>query len=432
MLGTQPGMETWLNEVKAVLIKGKLHRDKLQYAFQSVIDQYEILRTSFELAPKPLQIVSKDFQVPFYTETLSHLSTPVKKDRIAAILKAEREWVFDLQKLPLIHLRLIELASNEHLLILNNNHIISDGWSMGVLIQKVIYAYNQLVHGKKIDLPSISIQYSDYSRWSTQLLGTQKVQNMGVYWLKKLGGKLAQLQLPTDYERTNSLGIEGGTQKTILDAHCIKFLQRFQKENNLTLFQSFLVIVKSLFFRISGQTEIVLGTHIALRNHPQLDDQIGIMLNYLVLRNYLDPSKSLGEFASTVQKSLLEGIENGLYPFPLLTQSVEQDEEQGRHPLFSVLILEKINENTITGMDGVEIEWYSNMPPKSRYDLVFLIQEEDGKIEIDIDYKKSLFKASTIKAMIYWIHKFLKHLPYSKDSILAESLPLWTHIKDSE
>jgi non-ribosomal peptide synthetase component F len=221
------------------------------------------------------------------------------------------------------------------------------------------------------------------------------------YWLTKLNGKLSRLNLPTDFDKNEETSFLGNEITFRLSDHEMKMLTQLSIKHNTTLYMNFLAIVSHVLFELTRQRDILVGTPVTGRIHPSLENQVGLYVNYIVLRTKILEVEKLNTFFRNIKETVIGGFENQIYPFPWLVGEVDYEYNPLYNPLFDVLVMEKINEGEITGMNGVSIEWYKQEYILSRYDLCFYINNCGSYLELSIKYKKELFLESTIEKIKY-------------------------------
>ncbi|OQX12204.1 MAG: hypothetical protein BWK80_43990, partial [Desulfobacteraceae bacterium IS3] len=275
---------TAYNQSAGFLFKGDLNISALKRAVYTVCQRHESLRTSFvTVNGEPRQKIRA---IPELEITELDLRDAENKDESAkGYAGKEANLPFDLEKGPLLRVKILRLYDDSRLLLLNIHHIICDGWSVVLFENEILTLYKSFTKGEPAHLPPLKIQYKDYSAWHNRLLESDNIRASQEYWHKKLSGELPVLNLPTDYPRPAALTYKGNTATHLLSAELSASLDKFCREKEVSLFMTLLAGAKVLLHRYTGQNDIIIGSPIAGRIHPDLENQIGFFVNTLALRD---------------------------------------------------------------------------------------------------------------------------------------------------
>jgi amino acid adenylation domain-containing protein len=406
------------NMPASLLFEGKLNRNCLTDAFNELIRRHESLRTSFIFAEGELrqQIQNiTDFQIP-YTE-LTAETNPEESARKKYIQEAMTP--FDLEKAPLIRVSLIKLTQDRHIMLFNMHHIISDGWSSGVLIRETCRLYRAFCKGRSSPLPRLRIQYRDYAAWQNQLLKSGEMEKHRSYWLERLSGEIPALALPTDFPRPAVQSFKGNMLSFTLVSEHTEKLRIFSREQKVSLFMTLLASVKVLLCRYTGQEDIIVGSPIAGRNHADLEDQIGFYVNTLVLRDQVRSDESFLTFLKQIKQTATQAYDHQIYPFDKLTDDLKLRRDLSRSPLFDVLVIMQNNEPAELTLPGVRIEPLEQTPPISKFDLTFEFWEDKTELLINLKYNTDLFRKDRIERINTHFQELIR-------SILKDAAqPIW-------
>ncbi|UJT96764.1 condensation domain-containing protein [Pseudomonas aeruginosa] len=277
------------NLPSAVRLNGPLDRQALERAFASLVQRHETLRTVFprgaddSLAQAPLQ---RPLEVAF--EDCSGLPEAEQEARLREEAQRESLQPFDLCEGPLLRVRLIRLGEERHVLLLTLHHIVSDGWSMNVLIEEFSRFYSAYATGAEPGLPALPIQYADYALWQRSWLEAGEQERQLEYWMARLGGGQSVLELPTDRQRPALPSYRGARHELQLPQALGRQLQALAQREGTTLFMLLLASFQALLHRYSGQDEIRVGVPVANRNRVETERLIGFFVNTQVLRADLD------------------------------------------------------------------------------------------------------------------------------------------------
>ncbi|MCD6571340.1 MAG: amino acid adenylation domain-containing protein, partial [Deltaproteobacteria bacterium] len=267
----------------AVVLEGDLDVGAMRDALQAVVDRHESLRTIFkDIEGNPVQVISDDFEVDLGVVDL--VDRDASEDVLREVALEEVMRPFDLSKGPLFRTKLFKISDTSYLFVFTMHHIISDGWSMEILIKEVVSSYIALSKGEKPDFPELRIQYKDFAYWQNKLLEDGSLKDQEKYWLKKLGGSLPVLDLPTDRPRPPVQTQNGSVHRFSIDGALTSRLKELSKGHDVTLFMILLGAFGVLLNRLTHQEDIIIGSPIAGRNHPDLESLIGFFVNTLALR----------------------------------------------------------------------------------------------------------------------------------------------------
>ncbi len=384
-----------------IMLEGSLDREALETAFKTLIRRHETLRTHFaSIGGQPVQVVRcrVDFSIPLET-----VETEEVEDHIEAFSTAP----FDLTRAPLFRVKLLKTGEQRHVLLFNMHHIISDGWSMNIFISEFLTLYKGLTLSPPaaVDLllPPLRLQYKDYTQWQTNLSAGEQMAAAGEYWRKQMepagDNGLPLLNLPADYPRPSVKSYDGDALHFSLEPPLTAGINRLSKERGVTLFMFLLAAVDVLLSRYSGQEDIIVGSPIAGRNHPGLEDQVGFYVNTLALRGRVDGGRSFETFLDGVGHTTVRAYENQNYPFDKLVDELDLERELNRNPLFDVLVVLQNNDAAQLEFPGLRVTRLDPRFKVSKFDVMFNFAEEKGGVETFIEYSTDLFRPGRILRM---------------------------------
>ncbi|MCK4260648.1 MAG: amino acid adenylation domain-containing protein, partial [Halanaerobiales bacterium] len=411
-------------------VKGELNLEKVKNAFYQLIRRHETLRTSFEtIKEKIVQRVNSfahveaEFNCAF---TLEYIEKTEK-----TIEEAVNEFIrpFDLSKAPLFRVGVIEVEENKSILMFDMHHIISDGISMGLLVSE----FTRLYEGKELDV--LRIQYKDYAEWQNTLLRSDIMKKQEAYWINKFSDEafynaIPVLNMPTDYPRPTMQSIEGDNIRCTLDKELTEELKTIAKEMNSTMYMVLLSGVNILLSKYSGQEDIIVGSPIAGRPHPDLEKIIGMFVNTLAMRNNPDGNETYKEFLQQVRKNALEAYGNQDYQFEELVEQLDLSRDMSRNPLFDVMFAMQNMlgqnwpwQNFYNGelrIDNLELKPYNFDYKTSKFDLTISATEIDDEIILNFEYSTRLYKRETIERMLAHFRNILIAVAGDADIKLSE------------
>ncbi|HYY96397.1 MAG TPA: amino acid adenylation domain-containing protein, partial [Pyrinomonadaceae bacterium] len=385
------------NMAGAFRLDGRLDTAALVEALNTLVRRHESLRMVFALKGGELrQQVRSPEECGF---EVARLEAPSSVDELIA---AEAERPFNLAEGPLFRAALARVGEESHVLLLTMHHIISDAWSVRVLVKELRALYDAFRSGRPSPLAALPIQYRDYAAWHNRMLESPEMRSQRDYWKRRLGPRVPRLELPTDYPRAARNGRAGGRVASLVDRDTAKGLNVLAQRHGTSLFGSVLASICVLLYRYTGQQEIVIGFQSAGRGQPQLEEQVGVYLNTVVLSARLEPAASVAETVSSVGRALLEALRHSDYPFDLLLEEMRQRTPANRSPLFDVqvdYVPDLDPPNPADARPEITITDLSSDAARTKYDISFLIFESAEKLEVVTVYDAHLFRRETIETM---------------------------------
>ncbi|MCK4258362.1 MAG: amino acid adenylation domain-containing protein [Halanaerobiales bacterium] len=405
-------LETGYNIPTVALLEGEIEIAKLEAVFRKLINRHESLRTSFEMvdrqAVQKINDLSLDFAIEYFE------SIKVEADEI--ITNFIRP--FDIEKAPLFRVGLIKVAENEHLLIVDIHHIISDGTSIGIFVKDFMSLYS----GE--ELPELRIQYKDYAEWQNTEQSNALIKKQEEYWLKEFSGQIPVIDLPIDYQRPTVQSFAGNRNLFEIGHKETEGLKKLARNENATLYMVLLAVYNVLLAKLSGQDDIIVGTPIAGRRHPDLQSIIGVFINTLVLRNKPTADKRFTDFLGEVSNQTLQAFENQEYPFEGLVQKANVARDVSRNPLFDVFFALQNMDMPEVEIPGLKLKPYDFESEVSKFDLSFYgveIDDVDGNsLRFTVEYSTKLFKEETIQRFIGYFMKIVSAVLEESENKLAD------------
>src|SRR5215213_10270499 len=398
---------------------GPLNLEALERSLSEIVRRHESLRTTFQtMGGEPVQVIAEAQAQQLEVIDLSHLPEAEREAEAARMANEEAQQPFDLRRGPLFRFRLLRLAEEQHILLLAMHHIISDGWSLGVLAHELTALYQAYSTGQSSPLPELPIQYADFAVWQREWLQGEVLEKQLAYWREQLGGELPTLELLTDRPRPAIQTYRGGVVDSDLRAEVGERLKQIGRESGATLFMTLMAAFNVLLWRYTQQEDILVGTPIANRNRSEIEGLIGFFVNTLVLRSKLSPELSFREFLVQVRETTLGAYGHQDVTFEKLVEELQPERSLNRQPLFQVMFTLQATE--ALAVPGLELSWMNTKSDLTKFDLSIFLTETDTGLYSWFEYNSDLFEAPTIARMLNHFHTLLEDIAANPDAGLFE------------
>ena len=417
----------------ALRLEGNLNQVALEQALQTIIERHEALRTNFlTIEGKPTQIIQTETN---WTISIVHpLQPPRKSEReitCQQLINTQAIQPFDLATEPLIRVTLLTLSQTEQVLLVCMHHVVSDGWSMGVFVQELAVLYDAYTQGKLSPLAPLPIQYADFALWQRQWLQEDVLETQLAYWQKQLAGATTFLPLPTDKPRPAVQTFVGAHQEFILSPELSQKLTKLSQEQGVTLFMTLFAAFDVLLYRYTGQTDILVGTPIANRNHSEIEGLIGFFVNTLVLRTNLAENSSFEQLLAQVREVALEAYSHQDLPFEMLVEALQPERDISYTPLFQVMFVLQNTPLSTVELTGLSISSVQVETNTAKFDLSLAMENTDAGLVGVWEYNTDLFSPDTIERMTGHFLTLLEGIVTNQKETLAE-LPLLTQLEQKQ
>ncbi|MFN2323935.1 MAG: condensation domain-containing protein, partial [Trueperaceae bacterium] len=389
----EPGRSTY-NIPFALRMRGVMDVAALERSLTALVARHESLRTRFEtVGDAPVQVI--DAAAPFAVPVVE-----VGESQVAELAEEEARTPFDLRRGPLLRAKVLRIASDEHVVLFTMHHIVSDGWSMEVLVREVSALYDACVRGEALALAPLAVQYADYAAWQRSWFSGDVLESQLGYWRERLAGAPPVLELPTDRPRSAVLGDAGATHSFILSAETSRALRLLGQREGSTLFMVLLAGYQALLSRYSGQDDVLVGTPIAGRTRGETEGLIGFFVNTLVLRTDLSGAPSFREVVHRVREATLGAFTHQDLPFERLVDELKVERSLRHTPLFQALFA-----LTNAGREELELSEVQTTsveregPDSVKFDLMLAMVDQGDRLAGSLTYRAELFDAATIERM---------------------------------
>ena len=411
------------NIVVVVRMRGPLQPEALERGLNRLAERHEILRTGFAAeAGRPGQRIAERVTVPFLRFDGTALTPAEAGAEVQARIQGESLQAFDLARPPLARAALLSLPGGEAVFILTLHHLVSDGWSSGVIIRDLVALYEAEAAGRAPSLPPMTIQYADFVAWQAERLSSPAAARSLEYWTKELTG-VPVLNLPTDRTRPPAMTYRGTTAFHLLPPELAQTLRDLARQEQATLFQVLIAGFYALLYRYTGQEDIAIGTSIANRPHPALEPLIGFLTNTLVLRTRLRGEIPFRELVARVRTVAESAYEHAETPLERIIEAVQPERTMSQNPLFQVCFsLLQAHRDTLR-IGGLELEQQNVSSATSRFDLTVTCEDARAGLIVGFEYSADLFDPATIDRLALHYRRLLMHAAAQPGTAVA-ALPL--------
>jgi amino acid adenylation domain-containing protein len=423
----EPGSPLY-NNPSAVRLSGPLDITALELSCNEIVRRHEVLRTNFVTVDgRPVQVIAPAGAEAFTIQVID-LSDLPEPGRAAEAQRLGAEWMrqpFDMARGPMLRFALLRLDPEEHIGLLSMHHVVSDAWSIVVLIRELAALYAAFVAGAPAVLPDLPIQYADFAAWQRGWLQGETLESQLAYWKEQMRGSPALLDLPTDRPRSPVQTFRGATHWFSLPRALSDGLAALSRQEGATLFMTLLAAFQTLLYRYSGQEDICVGTPIANRTRAELEPLIGFFVNTLVMRTDLSGDPSFRAILKRVREVALGAYAHQDLPFEMLVEAVQPERNLNHGPLFQVMFaFDNAPRGTMSlpGLTLAPIEAESGI---ARFDLTLLMTEEAGGLAGSVQYNTDLFDAATIERLLGHLQTLLEGIVADPKQPIA-GLPLLT------
>lgn len=382
-------------------LKGNLDIAALEKSMSEIVRRHESLRTIFTATDgEPRQRVIPAWTVKVEPVDLSMLSSEEQQTEASRWMIEDAQGPFDLVRGPLFRVQLLRLHDTEHIMLLTLHHIISDGWSIRLLVTEFTELYKGFKTDRPAQLPELSVQYPDYAMWQRQWLEGEVFETQMSYWKKQLGGTLSVLNLPLDRPRPAVLTYEGQEYEFRLPQQLAESLMQLSRQEGATLFMLMLAGFKALLYRYTGEEDLLVGTPIANRKRQEVEHVIGLLVNTLVLRTKVSVETTLQDLLRQVRDAALGAYANQDAPFEKLVEELQPERDSGRSPVFQVMfLLDHGGTADAIQLPELEVSIMEAESGTAKFEITLMVEERGGELTGAIEYNTDLFDAATIVRM---------------------------------
>ncbi|HEX2091053.1 MAG TPA: condensation domain-containing protein, partial [Longimicrobiaceae bacterium] len=416
----EPGTALY-NIPLATRLSGALDVPALERAFGEIVRRHEALRTTFRAVEgAAVQVVHPPREVKLTVEDLTG-APPEERDAVVGhIAREEGLRPFDLVRGPLFRVRLLRLDREEHALLVTMHHIVSDGWSVGVLDRELAVLYGAFARGEPSPLPNPEIQYADFALWQRERLRGEVLDRLIAYWRDRLAGAPTVLELPVDHPRPAVPRRRGAAEAVALDPELSGRLRSLARREGATLYMVLLAAWSALLSRYSGEEDVVVGAPVAGRTRGEVEPLIGFFVNTLALRTDLSGDPCFRELLARVRQATLTAYEHQELPFERLVGELAPERSLAHTPLFQVLLSlqEEQPAPTFPGLRAWPLEVEHGM---AKFDLSLRAADRAEGLRFSLQYATELFEGATVRRMLGHLRTFLEAVATHPERRLSDT-----------
>lgn len=381
-------------------VNGALNIEAFKKTLSTIVERHSVLRTQFIFENgEAYQVVNHTPELPLTIVDLTKIGDEDQVNQVQRLANEDAKCPFDLKNDLMIRFHLLELSQQNHVVLFNMHHIVSDGWSKNLLIDEFSKIYTAFSEGKSNPLPPLRIQYHDYANWQKQGTQLAVLERQLAYWKTQLFGLPVVHHLPLDSPRPSVQSHESGSYRMPFNKETTKRIQDYCGTQRATTFMFLQTAFSVLISRCSNETDVVIGTPVAGRDHPDIEGLIGFFVNTLVLRAEVDGSQSFEELLAANRQTIIDAFTHQNLPYEVLVDELNPQRNLGYNPLCQVQFSLQNYEKGEIDLPGLEIVPLEGGKPKVRFDLDLTAAETDDGFQLHWTYKTDLFNASTIERM---------------------------------
>ncbi|MBD2083582.1 non-ribosomal peptide synthetase [Trichocoleus sp. ST-U3] len=408
----------------AIRLTGFLNVKALEQSLNQIRQRHEVLQTRFRaVGGQAVQEKLSDLALNLPVIDLRDLPENERQQLLEDVKKEEAQRPFDLSQEPLLRVKLLQLSETEHLMLFTMHHIVSDGWSRGVIIQELAALYEAFSQGKPSPLPELPIQYADFAAWQRQQLVGEVLETQLNYWKQQLTGASPILELPTNRPRPTVNTFKGARQFFTISQPLALSLRTLSQQSESTLFMTLLAAFNTLLYRYTGQEDISIGAPMTNRSQRETENLIGFFVNTLVLRTLLSENISFRELLARVREVALQAYAHQDLSFERLVEELQPSRDRSYTPLFQVMFALHTAPKTALQLPGLSLSLLEVETGTAKFDLTLEITDTEQGLTGSLEYNTDLFDEATITRMLGHFQTLLEGIVANPDRRLSD-LPL--------
>jgi amino acid adenylation domain-containing protein len=416
----QPGSTSY-NHPIALRLRGPLDRAALERALGEIVRRHEVLRTAFhEVDGAPVQVIAPFLGFALPADELSGMGDAEREAEVRLRAAADADGPFDLAAGPLFRARLLRLGEEENVLLLCMHHVVTDGWSTGVLFRELSALYGAYREGRESPLAEPAMQYADFAVWQREQLRGEALEGQLAYWRERLAGAPALLELPLDRPRPLVQSSRGAQERLELPAELLERLRELGRREGATLYMTLLGAFQVLLGRYAGSEDVVVGSPIAGRTRAETEELIGFFVNTLVLRVDLSGEPTFRDVLRRVRAVTLGAYEHQELPFERLVEELQPERSLGHSPLFQVMFALGDAAAVPGALPGLAVEPLESEAATTKFDLNLVLTETSGGLRATLGYGTDLFERGTALRMLGHLERVLAQVAADAELRVAD------------
>src|SRR6185369_6121320 len=407
----EQGYSATYNIGTAVRLHGALHVAAIEQSLNEIVRRHSSLRTSFKMVDgQPVQVISPPQPFDLHFIDLSGFTNTQKEEEARKLATEEAQLPFDLTRAPLLRATLIRLGEVEHILLVTMHHIVSDGWSMGVLVHEFATLYTSFSADRLSPLEELPIQYADYAQWQREWLSGEVLAEQLSYWKQRLAGAPPVLELPADRPRPAVQSYKGAVEPLSISADVSEALKALSRSEGVTMFMLLLAAWQVFLSRYTGVDDIVVGAPVAGRNRAEVESLIGFFVNTLVLRTDLSGNPRFVEVLKRVHEVTVGAFAHQDVPFEKLVEELQPERSMSHTPVFQVMFALQNAPTVAAELPGLRLSAVDVEHGTAKTDLTLTLVETEQGIQGSLSYVTALFDGSTIRRLLSHFGKLLESI----------------------
>jgi aspartate racemase len=402
-------------------MRGEVKIAALEQAITETVRRHEALRTTFRSQDgRPVQVIGEPGGMMTLPVTDLTIISGEPESKIQRLVREKAETVFDLSRGPLLRVDLMRLAKDEYIMLFVIHHIVSDGWSTGVLVGEVTSLYDAYSKGAPSPLPELEIQYADYAYWQREWMKDEVLEEGLRYWKRELSGELPAHQLPTDRPRPEAPSYKGADQTLMIPSGIIDRMNALSREEGVTLFMAMLAAFDILAHKYSGLDDIIVATVVTGRGQAETGGLIGMFINMLPMRVDMSGMPSYRELLKKVREVTIEAYAHQEIPIEKIIEELKIERKSGEAPLLQLGFSLDNTPEEAAELPGVEITPFQFDYEAVRFDLTVWLKETPEGMRATWTYRTELYDATTIARMHRHFVTLLENIVAAPDAELPE------------
>ena len=402
-------------------LRGALRVEALENGLREIVRRHESLRTSFRnVGGQPAQVIHADIRLDLRFVVISGATAEEREAEVRGLQKREALQPFDLTKAPLMRASLLQVDTEDHVLLVTIHHIVGDGWSGNLIAAEIAGLYEAFAHGQPSPFPELEFQYVDFASWQREWVQGELLESQADYWREQLAGAPAVLALPTDRPRAAVQSHRGDIRTHLIPRKLIDKLLDLSHAEGATLFMTLLACFQILLSRYSGQEDIVVGSPIAGRNYAEIEPLIGFFVNTLALRTRLSGDPTFRELLARVRQVALDAYVHQDIPFEAVVEDLQPERSLSYNPIFQVMFALQNVPKQAFELSSLRVERTSLHQQTSVFDMSWFGFEKADGLLLRVEYDADLFEGNTIVRAIEHYEKLLEGVAAHPDSPISE------------